>query len=617
MRITSQYLLNNFKLDQQKVNQELKRVTEQIASGKKIQKSYESPAVYDDTLRLDSHINDLKAVQERTQRARHFSDTTDSALQEFDNSLRTFRSELLRAANDSLNADNRASIAAALEREKAHMMTLANTQIEGQYIFAGSATATKPIDENGTYHGNGEALETVVAEGVTERYNIDGLSLFLGVDQKVHKEVSTNVPMKDYETGRMLTPADALSKLTGDAAADFTFTIGGTTHDGSVVTRQVTLGAQESMQRLLEEIGTAFGNTPQMQKVDVALSENGNITVTDREQGISALELKLKATQGGNEIKLIDNGYRFADPASSDSAYFVTRGGRLEGNIALVAEGRVADSTTKLSQIANSSLDGETFKMELTDVNGNDRTVSMALDSDSTFTIDGTAYTIYNADGSPTEADEMTMGQLDDVIAMVLSGTLPASDTATDYNSAVTEARKTVDVSIGQNGHLRIKAKDPQQQSRIAFSFFNENPASTESFALMSDNAVTTKRAQIDLFSQLDAIIEAVRSGTQGLDADGSDPRNIGMQAAIAQIEQLQSHTNTSLAKSGVMSRSLQNVQDRAQSMELSLKELKSELTDVDIAEAYMNLNQLSLSYQAILSSVTKINALTLLNYMK
>ena len=51
--------------------------------------------------------------------------------------------------------------------------------------------------------------------------------------------------------------------------------------------------------------------------------------------------------------------------------------------------------------------------------------------------------------------------------------------------------------------------------------------------------------------------------------------------------------------------------------MEVSLKELKSDLTDVDIAEAYLNLNEISMSYQAILSTVTKINSLTLLNYMK
>lgn len=617
MRITSQYLLNNFKIDQQKVNQELKKVTEQISSGKKIQNMYDDPSVYDDTLRLDTHINDLKAVQERTQKAQHFAQTTDDTLQEFDNSLRTFKNELLRAASDTLNPGNRESIAAALEREKAHLMTLANTQIQGQYIFSGSATSTKPIDDQGIYHGNGDAIETVVGEGVKERYNIDGVSLFLGVDERVHKEVTTNVPLKNSETDLAIKAEDPLSALTGNETDDFSFTIGGTKHDGSIVNTTVTVGAGESVQKLLDEIGTAFGNTPQSQKVDVALGENGTIVVTDRKRGISALELKLKGSQNGTAVDFIKNDYTLAEAANDDSAYFVTKGDHLEGNIALVADGTLADERTKLSDIAAGSLDGKTFKMEIHDINGAAQSVTLDLDDDSTFTIGGTSYNIYNADGTQTKADEMTLSQLNDITAMVLSGELPASNSADDYNQAVIDARKVVDVSVGQNGHMQIKATDTQLQSNLAFSFFNETPGDAPSLALMSNNAVTTQEAQIDFFAQIDEIIDSVRYGTQGVDADNADPRNIGMQNAIAQLDQMTGHVNKNLAQTGVMEKSLQNVQERSQSMELSLKELKSELTDVDIAEAYMNLNQLSLNYQAILSSVTKINSLTLLNYMK
>jgi flagellar hook-associated protein 3 FlgL len=618
MRITSHYLVNNFKLDQQKVNEELKKVTEQISSGKKIQNMYDDPAVYDDTLRLDTHINDLKAIQERTRKGQHFAQATDDTLQAFDSSLRTFKNELIRAANDSLNMDNRASIAAALEREKAHMITLANTQIEGQYIFSGSATATKPIDERGIYHGNGEAIETVVGEGVKERYNIDGVSLFLGIDENVHKEVTTNVPLKNSTTDLAIKADEPLSALTGNETDDFTFTIAGRGHDGKVVNSTVTLGAGESVQKLLDEIGTAFGNTPQLQKVDVSLDENGTIVVTDRQKGISALELKLKGSQNGENIDFIKNDYTLADSTNSDSAYFVTKGDHLEGNIALVANGAVADDRTKLSDITAGSLDKKSYKMDIKDINGTTQTVAMHLDNNgSSFEIGGKSYTIYSADGTPTKADEMTLRQLNDIAAMALSGKLPATNAPDAYNEAVIEARKVVDVSVGQSGHMQIKAKDTQQQNNLAFSFYSKTPNDTPSLSLMSDNAVTTQEAQIDFFAELDAIIDAVRNGTQGVDADTSDPRNIGMQNAIAKLDQLGSHVNKNLARTGVMAKSLQNVQERSQSMELSLKELKSELTDVDIAEAYMNLNQLSLNYQAILSSVTKINSLTLLNYMK
>ena len=626
MRITSQYLLNNFKQDQQKVNQELKKVTEQISSGKKIQNNYDDPSIFNDTLRLDTHINDLKAVQERTQKAQNFTTATDDALQEFTNSLRTFKSQLIAAANAPLNQDNRDAIAASLEREKAYMMTLANTQVGGQFVFAGSATSTRPIDENGNYMGNGEAISTVLGEGVTLAYNVDGASLFLGSDEKVHKTLSTNVVLKKADDGAIIRPEEKISDLTGDDAHPLTLKISGTTHDGDTVKSKVTLQPEDTMQTLIEKISDAYGNTPDNRKVDVTLDENGHITITDLRHGHSQLELKLSGEQNGTPVKFNDNGYTLADVDNPDSAYFSDKGGKLTGNVTLIADGKLAERTTRLSAIANGSLDGKKFEMSVKDINGNAQTVTLNLDNNgSTFKVGGSTYSIYNAEedssGSSvkTKADQMTLGQLNDIIAMAVSGEYPTTDSKDDYDTAVKNARKSAAISIDQSGRLQIE--NSANDNPIKFAFYDikgsDYSDTSATFALNADNAVTTQKAEMDFFSQIDEIIDAVRNGTNAIDAANDNPRNIGIENAIAQIDQFDAHFNKNLAKTGVMEKSLVDAQDRAQSMELSIKELKSQLTDVDIAEAYMNLNQLSLSYQAILSSVTKVNNLTLLNYMK
>lgn len=625
MRITSHYLLNNFKLDQQNVNKELKKVTEQISSGKKIQKSYEDPTVFNDTLKLDTHINQLKGVQDRTQKAQNFVATTDTTLQDFSDAIRNFKNQLITSANDALNQNDREAIAAALEKEKERMLTLANTQIGGQYIFSGSATSVKPFDENGLYHGNEGEVKVNLGEGVSMAYNIDGGSLFLGHDDQIHKEVATNVTLKRSETGGNITAADPLSALTGDETNPLTFQIAGSGHDGSIVKSEVTLQAGESMQNLLEKIGEAYGNTSENRSVEVHLDDYGHIRIKDLQRGGSQLELKLHATQNNNSIPFIDNGYTLADANNPDSAYFVQEGKKLVGNTVLIADGKLADATTKLSEIAHGSLDNKTFHMKVTDVDGYDRTVELNLSSNgSTFTVGGASYNIYNAEEDAngqvqTPADDMTLGQLDDIIAMTLSNTLPTTNDKSGYDSAVTSAKAKVSVSINPSGRMEIE--NLQNDNSLQFAFYDIDAGDMSntdpSFALNSDNAVTTQKSQIDFFAQIDEVIEAVRNGSQSLDATHQNPRNIGIQEAIATLEQFDNHINKNLAKTGVVQNRLSTAQDRAQSMELSMKELKSQLTDVDIAEAYMNLNQLSLSYQAILSSVTKINNLTLLNYMK
>ncbi len=629
MRVTSQYLMNNFKSDQQKVNQELKRVTEQISSGKKIQQSHENPGIYDDTLRLDAQINDLQSVQQRAGKAKNFTTATDDALQDFTDSLRTFKNRVLSAVNDAVNSDNREAIAQELEEEKAHMMRLANTQIGGEYLFSGSATSVKPIDENGHYQGNGNKIEAVIGEGVRTPYNIDGVSLFLGSKESVHKEISTNVPLKNSETGAILTSSDTLKDLTGGDGT-VTFKLSGTGHDGTAVKEKFDINTSETIGTLLDKIGSAYGNTATSTSVKVELNDAGNIVVTDIKNGKSQLEMKLQGSfdDGSGtpkDIPFIKSDYTYAEAGNDDSAYFAKKGSVLTGNVTLMADGKLADNTIKLSEIANGTVDGKAFIMNLTDINGDKYRVNLNLDDDSTFSVTNaanttTTYNIYSADGTQTKADEMTMGQLNDIVSMVTSHELPANNSAADFNNAIVRAREKVGVTVNQSGKMEIQDKS-QDLSKIDFAMYDLYAAdfsvTQPTISFNSNNAITTQKAEMDFFTQLDDVIDAVRQGRTSLSSDNGDPRNTGMQSALNQLDQFDSHFNTQLAKVGTVEKSLTHAEDRAMTMEVSLKELKSSLTDVDIAEAYMNLNEISMSYQAILSTVTKINSLTLLNYMK
>ncbi len=628
MRITSQYLYDNFKQDQQKINQELKKVTEQISSGKKIQNSYDDPTIYNDSLKLDSHINELKGVQDRTQKAKNFTAASDAALQEFANSVRNIKNRLINASNAALNKDNLKTLADELELEKEHMINIANTQIAGQYLFSGSATSIKPIDANGQYNGNGEKIRTVVGEGVVVAQNIDGKTLFLGSDESVNKVVGTNVSLKNFQTDEYIKRTDTIRDMVGDDDEDLTndtpvtFMLSGTSHNGGSVKNQFTINTGESVETLLTKIGESYGNTATNKNVEVELNDNGNIVITDMQKGTSQLEFKLHATQGTKEIAFINSGYQMAAAGIEDSAYFMKNGSDIEGNVTLIADGAIARSDTKLSDISNGSLDGKSFIMKATDIEGNAKDIVLSLSNGgSTFTIGGTdVYNIYNADGTQTGANEMTMRQLNDIVAMVTSNKLPQSNDKSGFDAAIVASKERVSVEINQSGKMRITDKS-NDLSKIEFAMYDSQAddysVNTPTVSFMSDNAITIQKAQMDIFAELDEIIEAVRNGIVQTDSKSENPRSIGIENSITKIEQFDTHFNNQLAKVGVLDKSLTVAQERSMSMELSIKELKSEITDVDIAEAYMNLNQLSLNYQAILSSVTKINSLSLLNYMK
>nr|MBP9493169.1 flagellin [Sulfurospirillum sp.] len=100
------------------------------------------------------------------------------------------------------------------------------------------------------------------------------------------------------------------------------------------------------------------------------------------------------------------------------------------------------------------------------------------------------------------------------------------------------------------------------------------------------------------------------------MDADSEDPRNIGLQNALSQLDHILDHVTKEHTKIGAYSNALGDANERAEYLSLNVKTVRSSVIDVDTAEAYLQFNQISNSYQAMLSTIAKINSMSLLNYM-
>ncbi len=646
MRVTNQFLFDNFKNDNAKVQKELNRLTTQISSGQKIQNSYEDSAVYTDVLRFESKEAELAGIKERSINARSLTDASDSALNDFTQTLRDFNTKLIASANATMNSNNLQAIATELEEQKKHMISLANSQMNGQYLFSGSAVNVKPIDNEGRYYGNDKALMTSIGEGVEIQSNIDGKSLFLGDDLSVNKIVQTNVRLTNQisdEPYEPLTLDSTIRDMVGDDDTDSTndksvhFFISGTNRDGSAFKDIIEILPGAKVGDLITKIEESFGGD-----ASVSLNDNGNIVIKDLKSGYSQIDFKMVGVQGITDAtetnlnsvtgdKIISfNKSNFQALNSSldeslqmDQFYFQKSGGKLEGNVAIIDNGVFADATSKLGDIINSSpMVDKIFDMKVTDINGVSKDIELDLSATSTFSVSGTSYNIYNADGTVTDADSFTMGQLNNIIAMTLSDSLPASTaSALDFNTAIKTAKESIDVTINQSGHLQIKDKS-DQLSKIEFAFYDRDAndfskKTTPSLSFMSNNAVTTAKANINFFDEIDSIIASVRNGVTDLDSTSDDPRSIGMQTAISKLEQMNSHFNTAQSKIGIRSKSLQLAEQKASALEVNVMQLKSSATEIDMAETFMKLNQVTLSYQAMLQTITKVNSLSLLNYLK
>jgi len=195
-----------------------------------------------------------------------------------------------------------------------------------------------------------------------------------------------------------------------------------------------------------------------------------------------------------------------------------------------------------------------------------------------------------------------------------------ANANLTEYNYALSNAKNSVDVSLNHKGQINI-LDQKVSESKIEFAMYDKSATdftgiSSTALSFMANDSVTISSPTIDFFMNLDTIIDSVRTGTYRMDSNSKDPRNVGMQNALSQLDHILDHVTKEHTKIGTFSNALSDANERAEYLSLNVKTVRSQVIDVDIAEAYLQFNQISNSYQAMLSTIAKINSMSLLNYM-
>ncbi len=811
------YYKNVFSPNKTRISEQLFNTNKEISSGLKIEYAKDDISVFSDTMRLDNEITTLQQAKASTESALKMSTQSDKTLNDFQTTLDRMKVLMVNAANASHSDESLYAIHKELQGLREHLKNLANTSINGQYLFSGTALDTKPIDEAGNYRGNDKELKAFAGSNIQIQYNIPGSELFLGEEDRRHRRVTTNVKnynqtelypdiMKDSAVSReqakesFITANDTIRDLMGDVDEDSSndpishFYLQGQKHDGSGIKKQIDMKSTQSVDELLDAIEDAYGRG----SVHVTLNEHGQIEIEDTMPGSSKLKFHLVGAvdfnQDGNGIDdadlkfgtpgekplsdlekqqvytkaFIESGYtaytsdvvsvqdrytpsRFilngemleksdfskaslstpleeifpqgtdrivlsgqdtqgtrvtdtflisgktvenlldhlettydADNSlefrlekgkitfSSDSttsqsniriqmqtqnasgvtdgfamdpylAYdgikFAKKGNTLTGNVPQIvtADNSYATKSTKLSEVADltqanrGTLDGTALKLSGTDINGNRYTARIdlkssgsefSIDTDGDGIVDSPSYSIYNADDpqSPVAADEMTYGQLADVVNMIVTDNLPAAtNTASDYNTAVETASIVATVDLTYDGKLRFSETgetNTKAEIRLEDITTSGGHQTAPALSFQLNDAITVTDPKTDFFKQIDAAIDSVGFGRIRPDAAAEDPRNIGIQNAIQVIDDIGSHIEKVHAKIGALSNSLENSSQRSELLSISAKTLRSSVLDTDIAQASLKLNQLTINYQAILSTIGRVSQLSLVNYL-
>lgn len=337
MRITNKLNTYNSINQVQTGMKNLYKSYNQLSSGLQIRNSYEGAGMYITNTRLEYEYATLSQIEDASKLADELMKNTDSTMSEMEKLLTQFKVKVTEAANATQAPTSREVIAKELETIRQQIVDLANTSVNGQFLFSGSLTNTKPFDYSGNYYGDDKRLNIVTGDGVKNAYNIPGYDLFYKADNDFKKQITTNVSFTDNrfdlvqnkDKTRYLEGSDKISYLIGlnyvkdntkgglEWGKDFgqqpmnfpptALYVQGVKPDGTSFKSAVLVQPTDTIQGMLDTIGALYGNTTTSKVVDVTINKSGQIQITDLKQGNTVLDFHAVAYtpqfQTRNELK--------------------------------------------------------------------------------------------------------------------------------------------------------------------------------------------------------------------------------------------------------------------------------------------------------------------------
>lgn len=571
MRVTNQLITTNAINEHRRNMSNIQNLNNQLG-GLKIQNGFENSSIFVDGMRLNYEIETLEQVKTSSSKAKTFAQNTDKAMNQFKEQIEQFKKKLVFAANEVHSKTSLDALASELQAIRNHLKDIANTSINGNFIFSGTAVNTRPISDDGVYHGNDQEIKAIVGSKVNITYNLNGTDLFLGSDNEYKKQITSNIRMKyqapeseisDIIPNKYINKESTIKQLVGDYEAKSMFYLQGKRPNGEAFTSRFAIDSDSKVEDLLTRIGVEYGNDPKggNDVVEVGMSNYGQIYVKDLRGGNNQIEFNLvAATDKDSNLKKDDIGYaKFdrlyptpyppvpiphdatklpVDPPETDGFYIKNEDGTTT-NVTLSGNSREPDvkftyfmksnfqtpdeistdgrkdtpsysyytkfekqqnrlisndlqqnagsltnavESTKLidvaytpdEQAAGSTMVGQTLNLRVKAIDKNPKDAIFPPEYDVVINLADPASTAditnkktgittqINLSGANMTADNITYKQINELISMVASDNIPASNSAADYNAALDESKKYVSVEIN-SGRITLKDKKNEQ----------------------------------------------------------------------------------------------------------------------------------------------------------
>lgn len=180
MRVTQSMLTTSFLRNLSNSYQTLAKYQNQLSTGKKFFLPSDDPVAAMLGIKYHSSLGHIKQFQSNVSTAFKWMDSSGNALKEADSVMQRVNELVIQASNGTYNKSQLKDISDEIGQLKNQMVSVANTQVAGEYIFNGTDTNKKPVDLSSgiqvATNSNSVAIE--VNTGIHIKINTDPTKTF-------------------------------------------------------------------------------------------------------------------------------------------------------------------------------------------------------------------------------------------------------------------------------------------------------------------------------------------------------------------------------------------------------------------------------------------------------
>lgn len=145
MRITNTMMTNNILLNINKNREVLDNYSQQLSSGKKIQKPSDNPIIAVRALKFRTDVKEIEQYKTNANDAISWISVTEQAVTNVTDIMKRIRDLAVQSSSSTYNLDNRKNAIAEVEQLMAQFMNEGNATYAGRHIFSGYKTDTKMV----------------------------------------------------------------------------------------------------------------------------------------------------------------------------------------------------------------------------------------------------------------------------------------------------------------------------------------------------------------------------------------------------------------------------------------------------------------------------------------